>query len=90
MRRLGEIHPEAATIGIQRVGLRCRRGLEGGRKCNLLIGHCVLALIGYGSAVGGNPLQLVVRRGRGYHLQLDARLHRLPVGHVDALAHRLH
>ena len=87
---LRDAHLVPIAIWIQRVGLGSRRGLEGGRKCNLLIGHCVLALIGYGSAVGGYPLQLVVRRGRGYHLQLDARLHLLPVGHVDALAHRLH
>ena len=87
---LRDVHLVPIAVGIQRVGLRCRRGLEGGRERYLLIGHCVLALIGYGSAVGGNPLQLVVRRGRGYHLQLDARLHLLPVGHVDALAHRLH
>ena len=87
---LRDVHLVPIAIGIQRVGLRRRRGLEGGRERYLLIGHCVLALIGYGSAVGGYPLQLVVRHGRGYHLQLDARLHLLPVGHVDALAYRFY
>ena len=85
---LRDVHLVPIAIGIQRVGRR--GGLEGGRERYLLSGHRVLAAIGHIRAVGGEVLQLVARRGRGHHAELDARLHLLPIGHVDTLAYRLY
>ena len=88
IRGLRDVHLVPIAIGIQRVGRR--GGLEGGRERNILSEHRVLAIIGHISAVGGEVLQLVVRRGRGHHPELKSSLHLLPVGHVDTLAYRFY
>ena len=87
---LRDVHLVPIAIGIQRVGLGSRRGLEGGRERYRLTGHRVLAIIGHICAVGGEVLQLVARCGHGYHPELKPRLHLLPIGHIDILVHGLH